>query len=533
MLTIPTIDWVAKARPEPQQARQLLDREVRRADRQRLAVDARRRQRHPHQRPVRHRQRSERRQRAVDGRLPAGLGAAPGRPLGHQRRPAALRYYILDNEPSIWHSTHRDVHPTGATMDEIRDKIGRLRRRRSRPSIPARSSSAPRSGAGAATSTAATTSSTAASTAGARCPIAPTTAAPTTCRGSSTSMRQRTATAGRRLLDVFTVHYYPQGGEFSDDVSTAMQLRRNRSTRSLWDPSYVDETWINDRVQLIPRLQGLGRRTYYPGTQIGITEYNWGAENHINGATTQADILGIFGREGLDMARALDDAGRRRRRPTRRSSCIATTTGNRSTFGDTSVAAATANPDVVSAFAAQRSARRRAHRHGRSTRATASTPTTVNARQRRRTAAPAQVWQLTSANAITRLADVAGHRRAQLRRHAAGAERHAVRGRARYTAEWSAGGADRRPHRAVAGRFPTQRRCTSTGARAPLAIRCAGHARPVIGAAPEPRSHRHCGPRRRPRRRADAQPPLPRRRHAGLGQDDAGDAGPASRRRPR
>jgi hypothetical protein len=34
-----------------------------------------------------------------------------------------LRYYILDNEPSIWHSTHRDIHPTGATMQEVRDKI--------------------------------------------------------------------------------------------------------------------------------------------------------------------------------------------------------------------------------------------------------------------------------------------------------------------------------------------------------------------------------------------------------------------------
>ena len=80
-----------------------------------------------------------------------------------------------------------------------------------------------------------------------------------------------------------------------------MQLRRNRSTRSLWDPAYVDETWINDRVQLVRRLRNWVN-AYYPGTAIGITEYNWGAENHINGATTQADIYGIFGREGLDMA---------------------------------------------------------------------------------------------------------------------------------------------------------------------------------------------------------------------------------------
>ncbi len=34
-----------------------------------------------------------------------------------------LKYYLLDNEHSIWHSTHRDVHPTGATMDEIRQKM--------------------------------------------------------------------------------------------------------------------------------------------------------------------------------------------------------------------------------------------------------------------------------------------------------------------------------------------------------------------------------------------------------------------------
>ena len=36
---------------------------------------------------------------------------------------AAPRYYILDNEHSIWHSTHRDVHPAGATMDEILTRI--------------------------------------------------------------------------------------------------------------------------------------------------------------------------------------------------------------------------------------------------------------------------------------------------------------------------------------------------------------------------------------------------------------------------
>jgi len=68
-------------------------------------------------------------------------------------------------------------------------------------------------------------------------------------------LRRTNNATGQRLLDLFTVHYYPQGGEFGSDVSTSMQLRRNRSTRSLWDTNYVDETWINDKVRLIPRLK--------------------------------------------------------------------------------------------------------------------------------------------------------------------------------------------------------------------------------------------------------------------------------------
>jgi hypothetical protein len=216
-------------------------------------------------------------------------------------------------------------------------------------------------------------------------------------------LRQRQATSGQRLLDVFTVHYYPQGGEFGDDVSTAMQLRRNRSTRSLWDPTYVDETWINDRVQLVPRLKGWVN-TYYPGTRIGITEYNWGAENHINGATAQADIYGIFGREGLDMGArwATPAAGT----PTYKAmKMYRNYDGNKSTFGDTSVSASVPNPDNVAAFAAQRSSDGALTVMVISKYLSATTPATINlANVNHR--GTAQAWQLTSANAITRVADL-------------------------------------------------------------------------------------------------------------------------------
>jgi hypothetical protein len=30
-----------------------------------------------------------------------------------------VRYYCMDNEHTLWHSTRRDVHPVGTTMQEI------------------------------------------------------------------------------------------------------------------------------------------------------------------------------------------------------------------------------------------------------------------------------------------------------------------------------------------------------------------------------------------------------------------------------
>ncbi|MEI9933091.1 MAG: glycoside hydrolase family 44 protein [Rhizomicrobium sp.] len=34
-----------------------------------------------------------------------------------------VEYYLMDNEPSIWFSTHRDIHPIGPHADEYRDKV--------------------------------------------------------------------------------------------------------------------------------------------------------------------------------------------------------------------------------------------------------------------------------------------------------------------------------------------------------------------------------------------------------------------------
>ena len=41
----------------------------------------------------------------------------------HLSTNGGVRYYCMDNEHALWNSTHRDIHPVGTTMQEIRDKI--------------------------------------------------------------------------------------------------------------------------------------------------------------------------------------------------------------------------------------------------------------------------------------------------------------------------------------------------------------------------------------------------------------------------
>ncbi len=313
-----------------------------------------------------------------------------------------LRYYILDNEPSLWHSTHRDVRPVGATMDEIKNRMIDFATK-----IKAVDPSAlvvgPEEWGWSGYFYSGYDQQYGGTHGWSVLPDRVNHGGADYLTWLLGQIRQSSTTVGQRLLDVFTVHYYPQGGEFSDDVTSAMQLRRNRSTRSLWDPNYVDETWINDRVQLIPRLKNWVNSSY-PGTLVGVTEYNWGAENHINGATTQADVFGIFGREGLDMgARWTTPAAST---PTYKAmKMYRNYDGNRSTFGDTSVAAATANPDAVSAFAALRSVDGALTVMVINKQLSTSTTATINLSTFGHRGIT-QVWQLTSANTINHLADL-------------------------------------------------------------------------------------------------------------------------------
>ncbi|MCW3053859.1 MAG: hypothetical protein JWN14_3029, partial [Chthonomonadales bacterium] len=157
--------------------------------------------------------------------------------------------------------------------------------------------------------------------------------------------------AHMRTLDVLDVHYYPQGQSlFGDNVDRDTQVRRLRSTRSLWDPEYIDESWIDEPVRFIPRLKEW-IAAGYPGTKLGITEWNFGGENDMNGALAIADVLGIFGREDVYLANHWAS-------PTLNSPAYYAFRLYRNAddhghgFGDTACRAVSANSDQVSCFAA-------------------------------------------------------------------------------------------------------------------------------------------------------------------------------------
>lgn len=157
--------------------------------------------------------------------------------------------------------------------------------------------------------------------------------------------------AHTRTLDVLDVHFYPQGqGLYGSTVDRDTRARRLRATRSLWDAGYSDESWIDEPIRLIPRLKEW-IAAGYPGTKLGVTEWNFGADQDMNGALAIADVLGIYGREDVYLAnywayplkgspgyfafrlyRNADDHGHG--------------------FGDLSCRAVTANPERVSCFAA-------------------------------------------------------------------------------------------------------------------------------------------------------------------------------------
>jgi hypothetical protein len=121
-------------------------------------------------------------------------------------------------------------------------------------------------------------------------------------------MRDAGRKAGKRLLDSLEVHWYPEaqgGGQriVTDRDKPGTAEARVQAPRSLWDPNYVETSWIaqvlgQKPIVLLPRLKAQIDKNY-PGTKLSIMEYDYGGGSNASGMVAQADVLGLFGRYGL------------------------------------------------------------------------------------------------------------------------------------------------------------------------------------------------------------------------------------------
>ncbi|MGD0206824.1 MAG: glycoside hydrolase family 44 protein [Verrucomicrobiota bacterium] len=318
-----------------------------------------------------------------------------------------VRYYIMDNEHSIWFSTHQDIHPVGPTMQEIWTNMLTYASMVKSNDLNALVCGPEEWGWNGYLY-----SGYDQQWSGQHGDYNPADYPDRSSHNGWDYMpwllnqfhQYSTTNTNRRLLDYFTVHCYPQEGSVSGNaVDSATELLRNQSTRVFWDTNYVDPSWINTNIMLIPRMK-IWVATNYPGTKIGITEYNWGAEPYINGATAQADILGIFGSQGLDLSTRweIPDPST----PTYLAmKMYRNYDGNKSTFGDTSILTVVPNPDNLSAFGAVRTSDGAMTFMVINKDLNNATPITANITNFNATGT-VQRWQLTSADVINQLANI-------------------------------------------------------------------------------------------------------------------------------
>ena len=194
------------------------------------------------------------------------------------------RFYSLDNEMMLWDSTHRDVHPYPVDFEEVWEKTESYA-----AAIKTADPEAYVMGYG---------------TWGAWDTYEANVEGEADICGMPLmawylqQLAEYEATHGVRLIDCVDLHFYPQ----QDGADNAQVLN---SSRSLWDPDYDEESWLkwifdDGKVRLLPRVREW-INTYYPGTEICISEYHFFPANPLD-LLVQAEVFGIMGREGVRLA---------------------------------------------------------------------------------------------------------------------------------------------------------------------------------------------------------------------------------------
>jgi len=216
--------------------------------------------------------------------------------------PRASVLVDLDNEPDLWSSTHAEIHPVAVTYGEL------LRRDLAAAAMvkavwPGATVAGPVNYGWEGMATLQQASD---------APPAPGGEVWSFLPWWLQHLHGAEAAAHHRLVDLLDVHWYPEaeGGGVritGTDTTAAVVAAREQAPRSLYDPSYVEQSWITQwstagrGIDLLDRL-ATEVRTHNPGMGLSISEWDYGAGGSISGAIADADVLGAFGTHGVTAA---------------------------------------------------------------------------------------------------------------------------------------------------------------------------------------------------------------------------------------
>jgi mannan endo-1,4-beta-mannosidase len=262
-----------------------------------------------------------------------------------------IKFYSLDNEPSLWPSTHPRIHPEKTTYREMVTRTEAL---------------------GAAITAIDPTALVLGGVMYGWPEYLTLQSAPDASEFDAkyetytdfylASMKALEQKYHRRLVHVLDVHWYPEARGVKriteDDESPKTVEARLQAPRAFWDPTYREKSWIDDSlgksIRLIPWLrEKIDKR--YPGTKLSMTEYDFGGSAHISGALAQADVLGALGREGVFLANYWGTAAGNGELPPYVAAAFKlyrNYDGRGGTYGDTAVTAKAADVSKASVYAA-------------------------------------------------------------------------------------------------------------------------------------------------------------------------------------
>ncbi len=211
--------------------------------------------------------------------------------LGDSTTETGIQGYSLDNEPALWHHTHKRIHPNPVGINELAEKSAEIAYNVKQLDPNAEIFGPALYGYTAYDHLADDDSNDEWEKLKAEkgyhwyldCYL--------------DQMKAASEEKGVRLLDVLDIHYYSESAR-----NTAED--RVQSVRTLYEEGFSENSWIGqwcmENVPILPTVQK-SIDTYYPGTKLAISEYNFGGED-LSATIAEAEALGCYADAGVYLA---------------------------------------------------------------------------------------------------------------------------------------------------------------------------------------------------------------------------------------